>query len=50
MPDPIWLDTNIVARVANGDAPLEAQLIRLRTAGHQLLITRAANNELFESS
>jgi hypothetical protein len=30
MADPIWLDANIVARVANGDLALEAELKDLR--------------------
>jgi hypothetical protein len=46
MPDPIWLDTNVLADIANGDTALEAELIALRRAGHQLLIAPAARNEL----
>lgn len=46
MPDPIWLDTNILARVANGDTALEALLRLQRADGHELLLVPAANNEL----
>jgi hypothetical protein len=46
MPDPIWLDTNIVARVANGDQALEAVLQLHRADGHELLLVPKANDEL----
>ena len=39
MPDPIWLDTNVVIKALNGDPGVNRQLSSFRTAGRQLLIT-----------
>jgi hypothetical protein len=38
MPDPIWLDSNIVIRALNGDPAINRQLSAFRKAGRQLLI------------
>lgn len=46
MPDPIWLDTNVVARAANGDAGIESLLKLYRADGHELLLAPKANDEL----
>lgn len=45
MGDPVWIDANVMAHVANGDAAWEAYLIQLRRSGRQLLMPPAANNE-----
>lgn len=50
-PDPIWLDANVVARLANGQDPaLENEVVKLRQAGHRLLLVPAANNELLNGN
>jgi len=50
MPDPIWLDTNVVDRVIKGDIALDAELRNLRRRGHRLLMVPAANNELLNGN
>lgn len=46
MADPVWLDTCIVAQVANGDRGVEAELAAKRGQGHELLLTPQSNQEL----
>ena len=50
MPDPIWLDTNVVDRVIKGDIAMERELRTLRSRGHALLMVPAANNELLNGN
>ena len=38
MPDPIWIDTNVAIQASSGNKAYEAELIRLRNAGHRLLL------------
>ena len=45
MPDPIWIDTNFAIKASSGNKAYEAELIRLRRAGHHLLMPPAAHHE-----
>jgi hypothetical protein len=47
MPDPIWVDTNILIRILRGDKVLEAELVKIRDLeGHKLLIAPKTWDEL----
>ena len=46
MADPIWVDTNVVARITEGDFALKAELQALRAAGHPLLLPPKVKEEL----
>ena len=46
MPDPIYLDTGVLAHIANGDTAIEAQVISLRAAGHQLVLVPKVHDEV----
>jgi hypothetical protein len=46
MPEPIWVDANVVSHIVNGDSALESQLKTYSTSGHKLLIVPQARHEL----
>jgi hypothetical protein len=46
-PEPFWLDTNTISRVANGDVMLEIELMSLRNSGFQFMYVPSVNRELF---
>lgn len=50
MAEPMWLDTNVVSRVANGDVMLELELLSLRNQGFEFWYTPGVERELFLES
>ncbi|MBL8590525.1 MAG: hypothetical protein JNK46_18470, partial [Methylobacteriaceae bacterium] len=48
MPDPIWLDNNIVDRAWKGDVDVRAKLAEFRGQGRKLLIVPWVKNEFIE--
>jgi hypothetical protein len=46
MPDPVWVDTNVVSYIADGDTGLEAQLQTYSNSGRKRLIVPQARHEL----
>jgi hypothetical protein len=50
MAEPMWLDTNVISRVANGDAMLEVELLNLRNNGFEFWYTPGVERELFVES
>ena len=45
MADPIWIDANVAIKASSGNKAYEAALIRLRQAGHRLLMPPRAFHE-----
>lgn len=49
-PEPFWLDTNTISRVANGDVMLELELLSLKNAGFQFKYVPMVDQELFKGN
>jgi hypothetical protein len=50
MPDPIWLDTNVVLRAIKGDLKMQGELKAFRDAGRELLIVPAVKSEVLNGN
>jgi hypothetical protein len=50
MPEPMWLDTNVISRIANGDVMLEVELLKVRNNGFQFWLPPGVEMELFDKS